>query len=124
MKNVLLNGNGTLNGNGNSLHSGPDRRWQKQLARDRTIKLLSKVVQILLIVSISGFAIYGFWTGVHRPAEPAQPDAIDLIESHIDGIDLNKPQAEVRKYLNTIKSELDKLRPEPPPDESNRYGGA
>jgi hypothetical protein len=66
---LALNGNGHRPyTNGNGTHR--DEWWQKQLARNRAIEFLGKTIQILLIVSISGFAVYGLWTKAHEPIQP------------------------------------------------------
>jgi len=94
-----------LNGNGH--YREPDKWWRKQLARDRAIQFLGKVIQILLVVSISGFAIYGFWIGAHQQA---QPDPINAIETQIENIDLDRSKAEIRKDLDEIEKAVNDLK--------------
>jgi len=108
----------------NGTHSAPrhDEWWRKQLARDRAIQFLGKTVQLLLIVSISGFAIYGFWLTAHSPK--SGPDPYDAIEAQIDAIDLNQPKTNIRYNLNKIKKAVEGLRPDDRTDPTDQYGGA
>jgi hypothetical protein len=120
-----VNGNGH-GSNGHSLNGHPGyiykATWRDKL-EDWWMEIGDFKYTAIGILFWVGFFACVVLFNPHTDSTPT-PDSIDLIQSHIDGIDLNKPKAEVQKYLDTIKGELDQLRPEELPDETDQYGGA
>jgi len=118
-----VNGNGYLRPSTNGNGHGPyayNSTWRDKIVNWWKSDFKYTAIGILFWV---GFFACVVLFNPHTDSTPT-PDSIDLIQSHIDGIDLNKPKAEVQKYLDTIKGELDQLRPEELPDETDQYGGA
>jgi hypothetical protein len=77
------------------------------------------VIGILFWVGIfAGLA----WLGSLQPVE-SNADPIDVIERHIDNIDLSQPADQIRSELNSIKKAIENLR-EPEADPGDHYNYA